>query len=155
MILYCILFSSCYGIIETIYRQIKKGTFKYTTMGQTCITFLWTPCIIYHFTYFQNYGIILFPFNVWLCEIIFGNLFLFVFKKRLWYYKDNLSFINNTISIYFFSHWLILGILINLFLKYHHQMIGFNNFSFILLNMSDVIKGGNSCKGLLKESGEG
>ena len=51
MIINCIIFSLGYSIIETIYRQIKYN--KTTTVGQTIITFIWTPCIIYHFDYFN------------------------------------------------------------------------------------------------------
>jgi hypothetical protein len=113
---YSTILTSGYAFIESSYRYYNKK--KYTTLGQTIITFSWSPIIINHVYYFQNYnienyGILLFPFNIWLCEITCGYLFLYIFNKRFWNYNDNLTYFNKMISLYFYPHWLFLGIIIN------------------------------------------
>ena len=113
---YSTLFSSGYAFIETIYRYYFYK--KSTTLGQTIITFIWTPMILNHFYYFQYYefnniAIILFPFNVWLCELSSGYICLYFFNKRFWYYNDSLTYFNHTISLYFAPYWLCLGFILN------------------------------------------
>ncbi len=120
MLLYYLYYStilmSGYALIESTYRYYNQK--KYTTLGQTIITFVWSPFIINHFYYFnnydiENYGILLFPFNIWLCEITSGYISLYFFNIRFWNYNDNLTFFNKMISLYFYPHWLSLGIIIN------------------------------------------
>jgi hypothetical protein len=112
---YSTIFSSGYALMETIYRYYHYK--KVTTLGQTIITFVWSPMILEHFYYFRYYeidniAIILFPFNIWLCEILSGYLSLYLLNKRFWYYDDSLTFFNNTISLYFAPHWLCLGFIL-------------------------------------------
>lgn len=112
---YSTIFSSGYALIETIYRYYHYK--KVTTLGQTIITFVWSPMIVNHFYYFRYYNydniaIVLFPFNIWLCEILSGYFFLYLLNKRFWYYNDSLTFFNHTISLYFASHWLCLGFIL-------------------------------------------
>lgn len=116
MIFYCFIFSFSYATIETIYRLITSG--NVTTVAQTAITFLWTPVILYHFEIIENntIKILLFPINIWICELLFGNLLLYFFNYRAWYYNDELALINGTISLSFIHYWVSLGFLINNFL---------------------------------------
>ena len=117
MLLYCFIFTIGYGLIETLYRQVTTG--DSTTLGQCIITFLWTPMIIYHYRNINNkiVRIILFPFNVWLCELLFGSILLYGFNIRLWLYDDVLSYFNGLITIAFFGYWVSLGIAIEIFLN--------------------------------------
>ena len=112
-VLYSFLFTSMYAIIETVYRQINYG--RYTTLGQTLITFLWSPCIILHFWIFNDdfFSVLLFPFNIWLCEYIFGYLFLYYGNMRFWKYNDDLTFCDGIISFYFGGYWFLLGIVLH------------------------------------------
>ena len=139
MILYCILFSLGYAGIETVYRQINSG--EVTTVGQTLITFIWTPVIIYHFSYFGTKGgIILFPINVWLCEIIFGNILYYLWDYRLWYYNDTFSYFNNTISILFFPYWLTLGICINITIYWFDYLLNYSLYFSIINKLQNSSK---------------
>lgn len=116
MCFYMIFFTSAYALIETGYRQLLYG--KYTTLGQTLITFLWTPCILLHFQIFNDeiYSVVLFPFNIWLCEVLFGLYFLKSWGLRFWFYNDSLSFFNHLISLSFYGYWFLLGMVIHDFL---------------------------------------
>jgi hypothetical protein len=116
MIFYCFIFSFSYAAIESIYRYYTNGNI--TTLAQTGITFLWTPIILYHFEFIENntVKILLFPINIWTCEIIFGNLLLYFFNYRAWFYNDKLALLNGIISLSFTHYWIVLGILINFFL---------------------------------------
>ena len=107
------LFTTMYAMIETAYRQIYYG--KYTTFGQTLITFLWSPFIVLHFLLINDHflSVVLFPFNIWLCEVIFGYLFLTYWNMRFWNYNDKLTFFNGIISLYFGGYWFILGIILH------------------------------------------
>ena len=114
---YSCLFSLVYAVVETIYRKIASNTV--TTFGQTVITFIWAPVIVYHFNYFDYWSsIVLFPLNIWLCELMCGGFMLYFYNKRYWFYNDNLSFFNGLISIYFTIYWILLGYIINIFLTY-------------------------------------
>ena len=112
-VFYAFLFTSMYAIIETVYRQINYG--RYTTIGQTVITFIWSPCIILHYWIFDDdfLSVLLFPFNIWLCEYIFGYLFLYYANMRFWKYNDNLTFCDGVISFYFGGYWFLLGIVLH------------------------------------------
>lgn len=116
MCFYMIVFTSAYAVIETGYRQLFYG--RYTTLGQTLITFLWTPCILIHFKIFDDdfYSVMLFPLNIWLCEILFGLYFLKSWGLRFWFYNDSFAFFNNMISLSFYGFWVLLGIVIHDFL---------------------------------------
>jgi len=116
MILHAGIISFTYALIETSFRQIRNGTLKYTTPGQTLITFVWSPFILQHFSYFQTNAVILFPFNIWTCEILFGNVLYYHGCQRLWYYNDTFSLCNHTITLKYYFHWLILGKIIQQYL---------------------------------------
>ena len=77
---YSTILTSGYAFIESSYRYYNKK--KLTTLGQTIITFTWSPLIVNHIYYFQSndieiYGILLFPFNIWLCELASGYISLY------------------------------------------------------------------------------
>ena len=119
MLKYCFIFMIGYASLENIYRQLTNG--ELTTLEQSIITFIWTPIIIKHFTIIKNkkYRILLFPFNIWLCEIIFGNLLLYYNNTRAWYYDDILALFNGLITLSFTLHWILLGLIIDTFLYFY------------------------------------
>lgn len=111
-----------FGILETIVRQLDyyyfniNPSYKYTTFTQFIITFCYSPFIIYHKKLIKSKFIqyLLFPLNIYLCEIIFGNLLLY-YDYRAWHYTDNLALFNNTITIYYYPVWILLYFIENLF----------------------------------------
>lgn len=116
MILDTLFFTLIYASIETGYRFLTNGST--TTIGQTIITFIWSPIIIKHFHIIPYpYNILIFPVNIWLCEIVSGYYVLLFYNTRLWYYSDNLSFCNHFISLYFSGYWIILGYCINKYIN--------------------------------------
>ena len=116
MLGYCFIFTLSYGIIESVYRKLTSG--EITTIGQSVITFLWTPVIVSYFDTIDNQylSIGLFPLNIWSCELITGGLSLYIFNTRYWYYDDNLSCCKGLISFSFIPHWVLLGYTIRSFL---------------------------------------
>ena len=101
-------YSISYGILETIYRLVMTGT--YSTIEQLIITFLWSPIIDLHFTKIDStpIKILTFPINIWLCELVFGNILLY-FNHRVWHYSDELSMFNGLITLSFTPYWILLG----------------------------------------------
>ncbi len=117
MLLTCVVFSLSFATLETIYRLIKNNST--TTIGQTIITFVWSPIIITHYKLIPYpYSILLFPINVWSCEIVSGYFVLYLFNKRLWNYTGKYVYFNRMISLYWCWYWLFLGCVINQYFKY-------------------------------------
>ena len=121
MLNHCLIFTFSYAIIETVYRQSTSG--KITTLGQTIMTFIWTPILVKHFQYIENQhiAIILFPINIWICELFLGYASLYLFNNRFWYYDDELALFNGLISLSFTHYWLGLGIAIKTFLEWYPE----------------------------------
>lgn len=118
MLFHCCFISFTYALIETLSRQIRDDSLKHTTPGQTLITFVWAPFMLQHFSYFQTNAVILFPFNIWTCEILFGNILDYHGCQRLWYYNDTFSLCNHTITLKYYLNWLILGKILQQYLLF-------------------------------------
>lgn len=110
------IYSFGFAIIETIFRQIdikilkNKNFHDYTTLHQFFLTFSWTPIIIMHKKINNIYlRCFLYPINIYICEIIGGNILLYIFKFRAWYYKDRYALYNGMITLSYFPLWIILG----------------------------------------------
>ena len=98
---YSTLFGSGYAFIETMYRYYLYN--RTTTLGQTIITFVWTPSskpfLLFRYYEFDNIAIILFPFNVWLCEITSGYICIYFLIKDFGIIMI-VTYFNNNISLY-------------------------------------------------------
>jgi hypothetical protein len=110
-----IIYACGFAIIETSLRQYihyyfkKHSTHLYTTPHQFILTMIWTPMLLLHKNI--KYPIIkclLFPINIYLCEIIGGNIMFYFFNYRAWYYYDRYAFFNGTITLSFYPLWIIL-----------------------------------------------
>ena len=95
-----------------------KHTNCQTSYSQYYANLYYTPVLFYANNIYNNQtiSIILFPFNVWICELIIGQYLLYVFNKRIWYYNDNYSYFNGFITLNYFIYWLYLGLLFNMFI---------------------------------------
>lgn len=116
----CFITSSIYSvgfsIIETSFRQFDiivlkhKNLHKYTTLHQFFLTFSWTPIIIMHKKINNIYlRYLLYPINIYMCEIIGGNILLHIFNFRAWYYNDKYALCNGMITLSYFPLWIMLG----------------------------------------------
>jgi len=117
IIIDCIIVSFGFAIIESLFRYFKDGS--YTTWEQFIMNIFYTPIMIYTYKkiikrYFLR--VILFPFNVWIAEIIMGSYLFYLHGYRVWIYTDTLALFNGFISISFAHYWLLLGIFVFLVL---------------------------------------
>lgn len=112
-----------YAFIETIYRTIKHklygdSQFIRTTKEQFIITLLWSPIIDICMFESIYWTAVVFPINIWLCELIFGYILLKYFKTRAWYYDDTFALFDGNISLAYCIHWIILGIVLHYYQQY-------------------------------------
>jgi hypothetical protein len=121
-----IIYAIGFGVIETITRQIDIYVFNvqpihsYTTFPQFILTMIWTPLILQHKKI--NNPIIrcmLFPVNIYMCEIIGGNIILYAFNYRAWHYTDNYAMFNGMITLGYYPMWMGLYFIEN----YAYRMI--------------------------------
>jgi hypothetical protein len=122
IIFIAITYALGFAIIESIIRQIDihilnlQPIHPYTTFPQFLLTMLWTPFILKHKN-IQNkiFRYFLFPLNIYTCEIIGGNILLYFFNYRAWYYIDNLALFNGMITLQYFPVWMLLHFFEELF----------------------------------------
>lgn len=106
------LFEEC---LRTIIRYIETNDKPYcthTTITQMGITFLWSPMIILHKS-IDNIILrcIFYPFNIYLCELIFGSILLYIYNKRIWKYDGKYAYFNGLISLQYYFVWIIVFVL--------------------------------------------
>jgi hypothetical protein len=117
-----------FGAIETLMRQIdirflsKKSINMHlhtmTTKHQFILTMIWTPMILLHKKINNKFmRCLLFPVNIYACEIIGGNILLHIFNYRAWYYKDKYSLFNGMITLSFYPIWICLYFMEDYFYK--------------------------------------
>jgi hypothetical protein len=120
-------FSIGFAVVEFFFTGLIKNnklclqefslTKCYTTLPQFYANLIYIPLLITINDYFDfPYYLLIFPFNVWLCEIIVGNYIYYTFNIRVWHYIDNKSYFNGFITLNYFWYWLFLGCLFNLVL---------------------------------------
>jgi hypothetical protein len=110
------IYSVFFGILETSLRQFdikilkKENLHNYTTLHQFFLTFAWSPIFFYHKKIKNKYvKYLLYPVNIYLCEIIGGNILLYVFDFRAWHYKDKFTLFNGMITLSYYPLWMFLG----------------------------------------------
>src|SRR6185312_13612046 len=106
--------SIIFACLEMILYKWSNGIF-FTTKEQFVANFIFMPFMIedYHFL-FQNIYLryLIFPFNVWLFEIIMGYSMIFLLGKNpAWNYKTKYSYFGGQISLECYPRWIFLGIL--------------------------------------------
>eukprot|EP00698_Gefionella_okellyi_P004010 TRINITY_DN13719_c0_g1_i1.p1 TRINITY_DN13719_c0_g1~~TRINITY_DN13719_c0_g1_i1.p1 ORF type:complete len:201 (+),score=15.50 TRINITY_DN13719_c0_g1_i1:44-604(+) len=84
----------------------------HTTREQFFSLVFWTP--ICHFLYFHfvtnaYLRVLLFPINVWMCEICTGYYLAFVWQRRAWLYDDAWAYLHGNITLAYAPHWMGLG----------------------------------------------
>lgn len=107
-----LIVATSFAIIESAYRY-PDGV---TTIEQFVLNLLYTPILIhgYERVVLNNYlRILLFPFNVWLAEMVMGTFMLNVLGYRIWLYDDALALCDNHITLSFFHWWILLGMLVS------------------------------------------
>lgn len=110
------LYSISFGILETSFRQFdvkilkKENLHNYTTLHQFFLTFAWSPIFFHHKKIKNKYiKYLLYPINIYLCEIIGGNILLHIFNFRAWHYNDKFALFNGMITLSYFPLWMCLG----------------------------------------------
>lgn len=113
----CMIYAIAFAFIETFFRQFINFIFDYdhypyTTIEQFALTFNWTPLLLLH-KKINNYFIrgILFPFNIYLCELIGGAILLYMFNIRVWHYRDTMALFNGFITLSYYPLWLLIYII--------------------------------------------
>ncbi len=117
-----IIYAIGFGIIETITRQIDIYLFditpiySYTTFPQFLLTLTWTPIVLEHKKIKNNIlRCILYPINIYICEIIGGNIILYIFNYRAWHYIDNYALFDGMITLSYYPLWIALYFIENFF----------------------------------------
>ncbi|OQR80955.1 hypothetical protein THRCLA_11905 [Thraustotheca clavata] len=85
----------------------------HTTWAQFWANVLYTPFLLFNYREFipnPYIRIILFPFNIWLLEIIEGYALILIFGKNIaWTYNTPDAYFHNNIRTGFAGLWLLLG----------------------------------------------
>jgi hypothetical protein len=102
---------------KTSYLQFY-GNLYYTPLLIICND-MWNNTVI---------SILIFPFNVWLLEIVMGFYILWTFNKRVWLYSDNQSYFNGMITLNYYYYWIFCGILFNVVKLYLDPYLGLSMF---------------------------
>jgi hypothetical protein len=112
LIIISIIYAIIFGICESSFRyfthfiKMNDTEIKYTTYNQFIISMIWTPILLLHKKIkYKWLRYILYPFNIYLCEIILGGLLLIFFDTRAWHYMDKYSHFNGLISYSFYPLW--------------------------------------------------
>jgi hypothetical protein len=129
-----IIYAFGFGIIETITRQIDIHVFNmrpihsYTTFPQFLLTLTWTPFILQHKKIKNKYiRCLLYPINIYVCEIIGGNIILYVFNYRAWHYTDNYAMFNGMITFNYYPFWVGLYFVENYAYKKIERFLNYYN----------------------------
>jgi hypothetical protein len=129
-----IIYAIGFGIIETITRQFDiyvlniTPLHSYTTFPQFLLTMAWTPFILEHKNIKNDIlRCLLYPMNIYMCEIIGGNLILHGLKYRAWHYTDNYAMFNGMITLSYYPVWIGLYFVED----YFYKKIIFNKISFL------------------------
>ncbi len=134
-----------FAVIETFWRY----PYSTTTIEQSLMNFFWAPFLIHGYEkiidrYFllniqgvRIVKVILFPFNVWIAEIVQGNYLLNIHGYRVWYYSDNLSMFDGHITLSYYFYWLFLGVIV--------YLVFYSSILFSKSSISNVGTSGISC----------
>lgn len=112
----CLICSFLYSFIEYIFTYLT-GKRAFTSFAQFYGNLLYTPILLDFYGYvFHKYitlYILLFPFNIWILEIILDILFNLLYGRNVaWcYHEYNDSKINGVIRIGHGKFWIFLGII--------------------------------------------
>jgi len=91
--------------------NVRKG---HTTFTQWAINILYLPFFWVVYQYLipdWRLRILLFPFNIWLCEIIEGYILMFLFGYNpAWVYRGPLAFFHGNITLSYWIYWQMLGV---------------------------------------------
>ena len=108
--------STFFAISEMLLYKYKEG-YYFTTWQQFGLNMIFVPFMIQDYYYYIEDWLLrylLFPFNVWLFEIIMANiLYILIQENPCWYYKTKYSYFNGTIALDLYPRWLLFGIVID------------------------------------------
>lgn len=109
------IYAIVFGLIETITRQIDIYLFEstliysYTTIQQFILTLLWTPILLQHKKIKKDWlRCLLFPINIYFCEICGGNIMYYIFNVRAWHYTCKYAMFNGMIALEYYPLWIII-----------------------------------------------
>lgn len=140
LLLNSLIYTFAYAIFETIFRLLKfywtnDKQHKFTTREQLIITFIWSPVIDILIFESVCLSALVFPFHVWVCEIIFGHyLWKYRSGKRVWYYDDKFALFNGYISLSYIVIWMLLGIIVHMYRQHIFQHL----YVFLISNQTQV-----------------
>ena len=114
--------ASAFSIIETFWTSIGLSVKKkslligHTTWAQWWANILYTPILL--FVYREHIEsaylrIFLFPFNIWLLEIVEGYSLRFIFGRNVaWFYDTKDAFFHGNIRLAYALPWMCLGAIV-------------------------------------------
>lgn len=100
--------ATSFAVIESVYRYPEM-----TTVEQYILNLIYSPVLIHLYERVVTCNfmrILLFPFNIWIAEIVMGTFMVNVFGYRIWHYEDALALCNGHITLSFFFYWILMGI---------------------------------------------
>lgn len=119
-----IIYAIGFGIIETMSRQFDIHVLNvtpihsYTTTHQFLLTMAWTPIMLEHKKIKNNIlRCLLYPINIYACEIIGGNIIMYSFNYRAWHYTDKYAMFNGMITLSYYPVWIGLYFIENYFYR--------------------------------------
>jgi hypothetical protein len=111
-----LIYSILFAITESIFTKLKYGYF-HTTVEQFFVSLVFSPFLIQiNRTYNDNslLYILLYPFLFWLFEIVTGFTLIYYFNKNnAWTYISDDALFCGMIRLYYYPHFLLLGIIFN------------------------------------------
>jgi hypothetical protein len=119
--------SVIFACLEMIHYKLNYGIF-FTTKEQFIANFIFMPFMIedYNILFPNRYfKYLIFPFDVWLFEIIMGYSMIFILGKNpAWTYNTKYSYFRGQIALECYPRWFFLGIFQDLLYSYcFDQMI--------------------------------